>query len=187
MAILFANNATTILDGNILVGSTTINVVNGALFPSPATGDFFLATMTDGSNHEIVKVTGRTGNAFTVVRAQEGTTAVAWPSGTTISNRITAGTLTQIPPVVIVTGTSQTATAFTHYVLTNVAATTVTLPASPNDGDLVVVTVANSLTSNVIARNGKSIGGIAEDMTIDNQYATVGLRYMDSTRMWRIV
>ena len=47
--------------------------------------------------------------------------------------------------VVTVSGTTQTAVAGSHYVLTNVAATTVTLPASPTSGDTVAITPANSL------------------------------------------
>jgi hypothetical protein len=87
--------------------------------------------------------------------------------------------------VSVVSTTSETAVASNHYVLTNVAATTVTLPASPASGDTVWVTVANSLTTNVIARNGETIMGVAEDMTIDNQNATVELRFVNSS--WRLV
>ncbi len=99
------------------------------------------------------------------------------------SGDITAGSLA----IAIVTATSQTAVAGTLYVLTNAGVTTVTLPASPADGDSVGVKVTNTLTTNVIARNAKSIEGAAEDMTIDQPYATITLRYIDSTRMWRIV
>ncbi len=87
--------------------------------------------------------------------------------------------------VVTVSGTSQTAVAGAHYVLTNVAATTVTLPASPASGDTVAITPANSLVTNVIARGGNTIMSLAEDMTLDNANATVTLRYLAST--WRII
>ncbi len=86
---------------------------------------------------------------------------------------------------VIVSGTSVTAVTGTHYILTNAATTTVTLPASPNNMDIVWVTVTNSLLSNIIARNGQTIMGIAEDMLIDNQNATVELRFVNSS--WRLV
>jgi hypothetical protein len=89
------------------------------------------------------------------------------------------------PVVQIVSGTTQAATAFNHYVLTNVAATTVTLPASPASGDTVWVTVTNGLSTNTIARNAQLIMGVAEDMTIDNQNATVELRFVNSS--WRLV
>jgi hypothetical protein len=87
--------------------------------------------------------------------------------------------------VFVVSGTTQTAAINNHYVLTNVAATTVTLPASPQSGDVVWITVANNLASNVIARNGKTIMGVAEDMTIDSRYVTVELKYVNNS--WRFV
>ncbi len=88
-------------------------------------------------------------------------------------------------PITTVTGTTQTAVATNHYVLTNVSATTVTLPTSPTSGDTVAITPANSLTTNVIARGGNTIMSLAEDMTLDNANATVTLRYLAST--WRII
>ena len=87
--------------------------------------------------------------------------------------------------VVVVSGTTQTAVTNTQYVLTNVSATTVTLPASPASGDTVWVTVANSLATNVIARNGQTIMGLAEDLTINWAYSTVQLRFVNSS--WRIL
>jgi hypothetical protein len=84
----------------------------------------------------------------------------------------------------IVTGTTQAAVTANQYVLTNVAATTVTLPASPAAGATVYVTVANGLTTNVVARNGSNIQSLAEDMTLDSPYASAQLRYADATRGW---
>lgn len=87
--------------------------------------------------------------------------------------------------VAVVSGTSQTAVAGSHYILTNVAATTVTLPASPASGDTVWVTWTNTLATNVIARNGQTIMGDASDMTLDASInGTVQLRFVSS---WRLV
>ena len=94
--------------------------------------------------------------------------------------------VTGAPQLFIITGTTQTAQANGHYVLTNVAASTLTLPASPATGDPVWVTVGNALTTNVIARNGKPVMGLAEDMTIDSATATVCLRFVDNTLGWRL-
>ena len=89
-------------------------------------------------------------------------------------------------PVTVVSGTSQAAVAGNHYVLTNVAATTVTLPASPASGDTVWVTWTNTLATNVIARNAQTIMGDASDMTLDAATnGTVQLRYISSS--WRLV
>ena len=46
------------------------------------------------------------------------------------------------------------------------------------------VTVGNGRTDNVIARNSSNINSIAENMTIDNAYAGIQLRYADATRGW---
>lgn len=90
------------------------------------------------------------------------------------------------PVVVVVSGTTQAAVAYTHYVLTNVAATTVTLPASPASGDQVWVTWTNALATNVIARNAQTIMGVAEDMTLDaSTNGTVQLRFVNSS--WRLL
>ena len=90
------------------------------------------------------------------------------------------------PTVSVTSSTSFTASVNMHYVLTGTA-TTVTLPPSPAAGDMVWITVANGLTTNVVARNGNQIMGLNEDMTIDATYSTVMLRWTDSTYDWRII
>ena len=88
--------------------------------------------------------------------------------------------------VSVVAGTSQAAVAGAHYILTNVAATTVALPATPTSGDTVWVTWTNSLATNVIARNAQTIMGLAEDMTLDaSTNGTVQMRFVNSS--WRLV
>lgn len=97
---LFANNATSELNGAITLGSLSITLKTGegAKFPSPTGGDFFLVTLyqkvgAGETNHEIVKCTARTGDVLTVVRAQEGTTAKAFSNADPVELRETAGTL----------------------------------------------------------------------------------------------
>jgi hypothetical protein len=87
--------------------------------------------------------------------------------------------------IVNVTGTTQTAATGNQYVLKNVALSTLTLPATPADGDTVAITVGNGLLTNVIARNGSTIMGLAQDLTVDNSLATVTLRYVNSD--WRLI
>ena len=95
---LFANNATTTLAAPMVPGSTSLSVTSGsgALFPAPTGGNWFIATLVAASNptiREIVKVTGAGTDAFTVVRAQEGTSALSWSAGDTFALLTTAGTL----------------------------------------------------------------------------------------------
>jgi len=89
------------------------------------------------------------------------------------------------PALVIVTTTTATAVKDTNVVFNNAALTTITLPASPAAGDLVWITSANALTTNVIARNGQTIMGLAEDMTLNVALARVQLRFASSS--WRMV
>lgn len=87
--------------------------------------------------------------------------------------------------VQIVTTTSVTAVAGGHYILTNVASSSVTMPATAFSGDEIWITVANNLETNNILRNGLTIMGLAENVIIDNQYITVRLRYVNSS--WRMI
>jgi hypothetical protein len=98
-----------------------------------------------------------------------------------------ANGLAGTPALNIVTATTQTAVAYNQYVLTNVALSTLTLPASPVAGDIVWVTVGNALTTNVMARNGSNIMGTAEDMTMNNANANYQMRYINATLGWRIM
>jgi hypothetical protein len=88
------------------------------------------------------------------------------------------------PSLNIVSGTTQSAVPNSHYVLTNVSSTTVSLPASPSAGDLVWVTVENGRTDNVIARNGQKIESIADDLLLDDMQASLQLRYVNATIGW---
>jgi len=107
-------------------------------------------------------------------------------SGITITNN--AGSISisaaGLPIVTVTASTAISASAGLHYILTAGSAATVTLPASPTISDTIYVTVANSLTTNVIARNGKPIQGIAEDMTLNAPYASAQLRFTDNTEGW---
>lgn len=94
MAIQFANNAATTLFSSVTVSDSQIVVSpgGGALFPNAGSSNYFMVTVVDKttSTLEIMKVTKRSGDTFTVVRAQEGTTARAFPSGSPVELRLTA-------------------------------------------------------------------------------------------------
>lgn len=94
MAIQFANNAATTLFSSVTVSDSQIVVSpgGGALFPNAGSSNYFMVTVVDKttSTLEIMKVTKRSSDTFTVVRAQEGTTARAFPSGSPVELRLTA-------------------------------------------------------------------------------------------------
>lgn len=62
---------------------------------------------------------------------------------------------------------------------------TYTLPAGAVNGDTIILSNTGTATNNVIARNGKTIMGVAEDMTFDFTGHTVTLKCIGSD--WRIV
>src|SRR3989338_8561009 len=85
------NNAkSTITDNPLTSGATTVNVQSGdgAKFPTAP----FHATLytSDPSVGEIVKVTAKSTDAFTIERAKENTTAQEWAQNTRIELLVTA-------------------------------------------------------------------------------------------------
>lgn len=102
--LLFANNAASSLAGSISNSSTVANLQSGTgvFFPAPAPGEYFVATFTAAANpllREIVWVTNVVGDTVTMIRAQEGTTALNWLANDLFDNLATAGqmaTLLQI-------------------------------------------------------------------------------------------
>jgi hypothetical protein len=98
MSLLFTNNATTNTSGSILPTDTAVNLTGGTgvLFPQPTGNDMFIASFIDtltGTIREIVHVTNMTGDTATIVRAQEGTSAIAWPAGSIFTHNHTAGAM----------------------------------------------------------------------------------------------
>ena len=93
MGLLFKNNAETTLSSGINNSVTTVPVASAAVFPTPTANDVFFATIDDGSNIEVVKVTGISSNDLTVVRAQDNTSAAAFGAGAKIELRLTAKVL----------------------------------------------------------------------------------------------
>ena len=94
---LFTNNANSTLAGGITAGAVQLTVASGdgALFPAPGALQRAALTIVDTvlGTLEVVELTARAGDLMTIVRAQEGTTALAFSAGATVSHRVTAGTL----------------------------------------------------------------------------------------------
>lgn len=99
MKIKFSNNALTTLFSAVTVGDTQIVVSpgGGSLFPELTDGNFFMITVVDAQgNLEIMCVTSRNVDTFTVKRAQENTPARAFPEGSVVELRLTAGSIGEI-------------------------------------------------------------------------------------------
>jgi len=93
----FANNAATTLAADITSSATTLTVQTGAgsLFPTLTGSQYFYCTLENGSgsSREIVKVTARTTDTFTIVRGQDGTSGTAFSSGNKVELRLVRANL----------------------------------------------------------------------------------------------
>jgi len=150
---LFTNNAATGLVSPITSTATTLSVNggSGSLFPSPSGGNYFMITLISSSsgNMEIVQCTARSGDVFTIVRAQEGTTAQAFAIGDAVQLRITAGSL-------------QT---FANPTVVNSVAAGTGISVSASTGN---VTIGNTGVTALNAGSGIGLSGSTGTVTITN-------------------
>ena len=84
-------------------------------------------------------------------------------------------------PVVIVGTSAVSALAGFDYLLTFAGAVTVTAMASPAADDTFGILIANGRADNVLNPNGNTVHGIAGNLTIDDAYASVVSRFLNST------
>lgn len=107
MAILFKNNAASTLTYKMTDVQEVLYVADASVFPviADGSGDVFKLTLVGEDTLEIVEAyaaynpEGRQG--FRIRRAQEGTTAQAWPAGTRVELRITADALNSFVPTAV--------------------------------------------------------------------------------------
>ena len=98
---IFVNNARARLAQAISASQTSIQLLDRVGLPnSLASGDWFLLSISRndsryGSNHEVVRVTGVSGDTITVVRGQEGA-AVPHDVSEVVEARSTAGSYTRM-------------------------------------------------------------------------------------------
>ncbi|MFB9243803.1 hypothetical protein, partial [Massilia antarctica] len=100
MTQIFTNNAESVLAVGITAAATSITVKagEGALFPNPLDGDYFLITLLQRvggieMNWEIVKCTARADDVLTIERYIEGSTPRPFNAGDPVSLRLTAGAI----------------------------------------------------------------------------------------------
>jgi len=161
----FANNASSTVAGGagglgtpLSSGDTTLYLPTGHGARFPASGYFMLliGPVLTGEN---VKVTLRSTDTLTIVRAQEGTSAATWPVGTTVQQIVSAQSLND--------GMSELATLdsakanLSGAAFTGAISTTSTLSA---DGGL-VATDGGGGVSLTAANKGMEIGSTAAGNT----------------------
>lgn len=183
MSILFTNNAATTLASSISNSATSLTVASGqgALFPTLSGSDIFYATLANGSGGvEIVKVTARSTDTFTIVRGQDGTSAVSWNTGDKVELRVTAadlGAMVQSANLQVggtaTTGTASSSNylrgdgAWTTPVTSNVAGTGINVSGATG-----AVTISNSGVTSNVAGTGISVSGATGAVTVTNTGVT---------------
>ena len=96
MGVKYTNNAATTLSSGINNSVTSVSVASSSTFPAITGSNYFYATFDDATNLEIVKVTAVSGTTWTIVRAQDDTSARAFSSGDTVELRINSAMLTDV-------------------------------------------------------------------------------------------
>ena len=87
--------------------------------------------------------------------------------------------------VVSTISTNTQAIKNTLYVFT--ANLTLTLPATPSDGDSIKISNLSTVATCVLARNGSLIMGSGTDLTLNNAAASFELIYSGATKGWVII
>jgi len=194
MAVLYSNNASSLLLASINNTDTTFSVSSGtgSLFPSTAGGGHYYLTFSDlNGNVEIVLVTTKSSDTFTVTRAQDGTSARSWTLGDRIELRLCKAMLDDIKTDVVGSPTmtspvlgNATATTINKLTLTQPAtgstltiADGVTLTASANAS----VSSTNTGDVSIATANGLSISGQALSLAVATNSVPGALSAADHT------
>ena len=205
----FSNNAVSNLAANLLVGGTSLSVTSGdgAKFPTLSAGQYFMATLVkaDGST-EVVKVTARSTDTMTIVRAAEpvagASTAYAFSAGDRIEARLTAGVLgneiDRLDAAAII-GTLNKNADYTVQeadvtslirVDTSGGTRTITLPDISSltaDFDILVDKVTGDANPVTIARQGSDTINGGSVYTLTAQYQSAWVVADRSTNTWSVI
>jgi hypothetical protein len=170
----FTNNASTTLASNVLIGATSLTVATGtgSLFPTLAGSQYFYCTLTNAAATliEIVKVTARSSDTFTIVRGQDNTSAQAWTAGDKVELRLTAADLQNFPQLDS-TNTFAAAQTFSATPVFSAGITSTATPVGVASGGTGLGTLT---ANNVILGNGTSTPNFVAPGTSGNVLSSNG-------------
>ena len=107
MTVKFTNNASTTVGTGINASATSLTVASASSFPSLSGADDYCYLTIQGATNtarEVVKATALSSNTFTIVRAQDNTSAGTWSAGDIVELRMTAALLTDVIDAATVEG-----------------------------------------------------------------------------------
>ena len=99
MTVKFTNNASSSLSSGINSTATSLTVADASSFPSLSGADdycYLTIQQATATTREVVKATARSSNTFTIVRAQDNTSAASFSSGDTVELRLTSALLQDV-------------------------------------------------------------------------------------------
>lgn len=173
---VFSNNAQANLAGALTNTATTVNLTagSGALFPPLSSGQEFAITFVSASNtliREIAYCTAISGDVLTVVRGQEGTTALPWYAGDFVYHWLTAGQMRAFSQ------SSSSSSSFYEGYDTSINGNVVNVPtltpalSSPSAGQVFVITkgtVSNTGTTTMQIAGGAAYAIVYKDGSLLN-------------------
>ena len=178
-------------------GKSEIEVPQSTLTASPL-GQALISSSDTGGMHSILGlgtiVPANAEDVQAALRFQDDGSPVA---GTDTINFVGAGVgVANVAGVVVVTIpgglaapahlTANTTLASNARYSYSAGALTLTLPAAPANGDEVVIYNTGSLLTTVVGRNGKTIMGLAQDMTLDIANKKFVFEYLSASGDWRL-
>lgn len=152
------------------------------------TANSFVGPLTGLASLNLPLAGGTVTGPVTVEDMVTANNGITFPDGTVQTTSAVPVTEPPMMPWSTVAVNTATSKSRGYAVRTNGSSLTMTLPAAPAEGDTIAFKDADgtaSVAPFTIARNGKTIEGLAEDMTVDINYVKFGLAYLNGS--WRIV
>lgn len=198
MTVVLRNNVTTVLNTAISASDTGLAVLpgTGVLFPTLTPGDYFYATIEAFNNEqEIVKVTAVAGDNFSVLRAQDGTTAKSFSAGSRVELRVTAGAIYDILSQAVLTNwivinNNTNALYKQRYAVNHFSPVTVVLPVANDVGswvkvsDVAGIAATHNITVNVTGTD-TMLSVTSGSFVINTNYGSAEF-IVTATGAWRV-
>ena len=99
MTVKFTNNASSTVGTGINTSATSLTVASASAFPQLAGADDYCYLTIQGATsttREVVKATALSSNTFTIVRAQDNTSAGTWSVGDIVELRLTSALIQDV-------------------------------------------------------------------------------------------